>query len=479
MSLPAKKKTKIIATLGPASLDAKIIRSLIEKGVNVFRLNFSHGDHEQHARSIATIREQEKRFGATVAILADLQGPKIRTRECAAAGTITLKKGDKVVITSKKELCTEKIISIDYPGLEREIRAGQLVMINDGAIRLCVDKVNAATARIDCTVQAGGKFSSHKGVNFPNVKLKVPSLTVKDRRDLAFILTTDVQYVALSFVRTAGDVGSLRKIIDRKRPDLKIIAKIEKPEAAAAIDDILKVTDGIMVARGDLGVEASPFEVPVLQKILITKANAAGKQVIVATQMLESMIEHPLPTRAEATDVANAIFDGTDAVMLSGETAAGAYPVEAVEMMTRIAQTAEESPYFHREIVDLCQETTTPSCSVCEAAAWASRDLGGAPVCVFTLSGDTAFYLSKIRNQSPIYAFSPNEKTVALLSLAWNVTSFHSSFDKHIAEQILHAERHLVKCGFVTKGDRIVILSGTSSVRGATNLMRVKRVGEE
>jgi pyruvate kinase len=478
MLLPVKK-IKIVATLGPASQDPRVIRALMQKGVNVFRLNFSHGEHVQHGRAIRVVREQSRRLGAPVAILADLQGPKIRTRECASAGPVALKRGARVAITSKKGVCTSEVISIDYPQLEREIRPGQIIMINDGAIRLRADRVDAASCRIDCTVLAGGAYGSHKGVNFPNVKLRVPSLTAKDRRDLSFILGSDVQYIALSFVRSAGDITALRKIVRRSRPDLKIIAKIEKPEAAAAIDGILAVADGIMVARGDLGVEASPFEVPILQKTLIAKANAAAKTVIVATQMLESMIEHPLPTRAESTDVANAIFDGADAVMLSGETAVGSYPVEAVEMMTRIAQTAEQSPYFRRTMVDLSQNCPSSSCAVCEAAAWASQDLGGVPVCVFTLSGDTAMYLSKIRNQSPLFAFSPNEQVVAMLSLAWNVTAFRIPFDKRIHELASRAERQLIARRLVNKGDLIVLVSGTTPVRGATNFMRVKRVGED
>jgi pyruvate kinase len=473
------KKTKIVATLGPASRDPHVIRALVEKGVNVFRLNFSHGLHDEHALAIKTIREQTLKIGSSVAILADLQGPKIRTRETAGGQPVVIKRGARIIITSKPAICTDELVSIDYLHLEREIKPGQLIMINDGAIRLRAEKIDLAARSVTCIALSGGTYGPHKGVNFPNVKLRVPSLTAKDRRDLAFILAHDIQYIALSFVRSAGDVAALRRIVDRARPDMKIIAKIEKPEAAAAIGEILNVADGIMVARGDLGVEASPFEVPVLQKSLIAQANDAAKTVIVATQMLESMIEHPLPTRAEATDVANAIFDGADAIMLSGETAVGTYPAEAVDMMTRIAQTAENSPYFSRAMVDLCQDVPSSSCAVCEAAAWASHDLCGAPVCVFTRSGATALYLSKIRNQSPLFAFSPSEQVVKMLSLAWNMTAFHIPFEKHMADIIRCAERQLLAHKSVKNGDRIVIVSGTTPTRGATNFMRVKRVGEE
>ncbi|MGA2507377.1 MAG: pyruvate kinase [Chitinispirillaceae bacterium] len=473
------KKTKIIATIGPASINPEIIKRLIQQGVNVFRLNFSHGDHAIHGNSIKTIREQAGKLGISVAILADLQGPKIRTGICAANGPIAVQKSSKVIITSRKKTCTEKLISIDYPHLEREIRPGQLIMINDGAIGLRVDSVDRKARSAACTVLSGGSYSSHKGVNLPNVALRIPSLTVKDRRDLAFILNADVNYIALSFVRSALDVSALRTIVDRKRPELKIIAKIEKPEAAKAIDSILSVSDGIMVARGDLGVETSLFEVPVLQKDLITKANAAGKLVIVATQMLESMIEHSAPTRAESTDVANAIFDGTDAIMLSGETAVGAYPVLAVEMMTHIAESAEQSSYFHTGIIDLSAGGRRSAHAVCEAAAWASRDLGGAPVCVFTLSGDTALYLSKIRNQSRLFAFSPDKNVVNMLSLAWNVTPIHIPFARHMADLMRDAENALLKRKCAKKGDAIVVVSGTTPVRGATNFLRVKKIGEE
>jgi pyruvate kinase len=472
-----RKKIKIVATIGPASRNPETIKKLIAAGVNVFRLNFSHGDHATHRSAITMIRSASGSLGQPVAILADLQGPKIRTGKTIDDKPITLRTGARVDVTSSMVECNDRIISVDYNGLEKEIGPGQKIMINDGAIRLAAKRVDPKRKRVECVVESGGVYGSHKGVNLPDVALSIPSLTEKDRHDLRFILKQDVQYCALSFVRKAADVEALRKIVRRTRPDVRIIAKIEKPEAADAIDSILNVADGIMVARGDLGVEAQPCDVPVLQKTLIARANASGRIVIVATQMLESMIEHPLPTRAESSDVANAVFDRTDAVMLSGETAVGRFPVEAVAMMARIANAAEGSVFFKSDLLDLSTRGCRSAHAVCEAAAWASRDLGGAPVCVFTLSGDTAIYMSKIRTIAPIFAFSPVNNVVRQLSLAWNVTPFHIPFEKHLDDLMTDAEKLLLRNRLVKKGDQLIVVSGATPVRGATNIMRIKRVG--
>jgi pyruvate kinase len=472
------RKIKIVATIGPASRNPDTIQKLITAGVNVFRLNFSHGDHTVHRSAITMIRKASGALGRPVAILADLQGPKIRTGKTRNDEPVTLRTGARVYLTSSVAECGDRIISVDYSGLEKEIGPGQKIMINDGAIRLRVKRIDQKQKRVECLVESGGVYSSRKGVNLPDVALSIPSLTQKDLRDLRFIAGQDVQYCALSFVRRAADVEELRKKFRRLRPDIRIIAKIEKPEAAAAIDGILDVADGIMVARGDLGVEALPCDVPVLQKTLITRANACGRIVIVATQMLESMIEHPLPTRAESSDVANAVFDGADAIMLSGETAVGKYPLEAVTMMARIAGTAEASPFFKSDLRDLSTRGCRSAHAVCEAAAWASRDLGNAPVCVFTLSGDTALYMSKIKNQAPIFAFSPDRNVVRELALAWNVTPFHIPFRKHVDDLMTGAEKTLLKGTWVKKGDPLVMVSGATPVRGATNIMRIKKVAE-
>lgn len=476
---PVPKKTKIVATVGPASADAEMIRSLITEGVNVFRLNFSHGDHETHEQNVQTIRKMSATLEQPVGILADLQGPKIRTGKTPEDRSIFLKKDTEVMLTAAPVVCSETLISIDYQNLANEISEGNFVVLNDGAVRLQVIHVDKISGKIRCIVISGGTYSSRKGVNLPNVPLRISALTKKDRVDLDFILTLDIQLIALSFVRSAADVRTLREAMGDRRPDIKIIAKIEKPEAAAAIDEILEVADGIMVARGDLGVEASPYEVPILQKNLIRRAAVAQKPVIVATQMLESMIEHPLPTRAESSDVANAIFDGVDAVMLSGETAVGAYPKEAVQMMAQIAKSAEQSSYLQHERIRNYGETRVSAKALYEAAAWASAELSHIPICVFTLSGDTALYMSKIRTPAPVFAFSPDVNVVNMLSLAFNVTAFQIVFKSHIADLAADAEQMLLKRTTVRQGDRIVLVSGTTPTRGAANHMQIKQVGEK
>jgi pyruvate kinase len=472
------KKVKIVATIGPASNNSEIIKKLLLGGVNVFRLNFSHGTHEAHKQAINTIRQQSKILGVETALLADLQGPKIRTGITPEDKPVNLKSGTTVILTSEKCVCTNTVISVDFKDLSKSVNKGQLVMINDGAACLQIEKINADET-ISCRVLSGGMYSSHKGVNFPNVDLPIPSMTTKDKKDLSFILQNDIQYVALSFVRSAEDIKKLRKLIVKYRNDLKIIAKIEKPEAAKRIEEILSVADGIMVARGDLGVEMSVPYVPIVQKQIIESANRLGKLVIVATQMLESMIKSSIPTRAESTDVANAVIDGTDAVMLSGETATGDFPVETVKIMTNIVQIAESSDYVHHGIIDLAITNKYPPNAICEAANWACRDLGGIPVCVFTISGNTAFYMSKIRCNSPIFVFTPDIQVQRQLALAWNVYPFLLAFSTNIAELYVNAEKILLKDGYVKNGDLIALVSGSTPIEGATNSLRIKKVGEK
>jgi len=324
-----------------------------------------------------------------------------------------------------------------------------------------------------------GTYASHKGVNFPKTELSVPALTEKDLQDLAFILTQNAHFIALSFVRRPEDLIQLKQNVGQSSQKVRIIAKIEKPQAAARIDEILTVCDGIMVARGDLGVEMSLAQVPTLQKDLIHQANQAGKTVIVATQMLESMIQHYNPTRAEVSDVANAILDGTDAVMLSGETATGQYPVETVETMREIISATESSSYYKRTPVDLTLSGRNVSHAMCEAAAWASRDLQDIPILIFTLSGETAWYMSKIRPQAPIWAFSPDSVVVAQLALAWNTRAFQIPFEGDLNRLIGIAEKKLVQAGVVKDTAQIVIVSGTLPLKGATNFVRVKPVGDK
>ena len=471
------KRVKIIATLGPASSSVDIIRLLIQQGVNVFRLNFSHGDHATHKKAITTIGQAAAALGTEVGILADLQGPKIRTRKTADDQPVTVTSGTRITITARNNTCTDTVIAIDYPGIAEEISKGQDILINDGAIQLKVTG-KKANGDLSAIVVSGGDYSSRKGVNFPDVDLSIPSLTAKDRKDLSFIMKQDIQFVALSFVRKAEDITVLRKILGKKAKHLKIIAKIEKPEAARRIDAILKEVDGIMVARGDLGVEATPYAVPIIQKDLINKANGAGKLVIVATQMLESMINNVLPTRAESTDVANAIIDGADAIMLSGETAMGKHPAEAVGTMSKIATADEDSKYTRRKLVDHTIIERFPPHALCEAAVWAGNDLGGLPLCVYTITGETALYLSKLRYNAPVYAFSPDMQVVRFLSMAWNICSILLPFSENIVQLHTDGEELLLKLKCIKKGDQIGIISGTNAIPGATNTFRIKMIGE-
>jgi pyruvate kinase len=472
------KKTRIIATLGPASQRLEIIEALIHSGVNVFRLNFSHGDHETHRKTLRLIETASKNTGFQPAILADLQGPKIRTGKTLNDAPVLLEMGKKVNVTADPVECTSDVISISYPHLIQDLEVGNIFLLNDGAVGLKVVHKPAGKNYLECEVLNSGSYSSRKGVNFPYAKLTISAITEKDRADLAFILQENFQFVALSFVRKPADLEELQSLIQPSRKPIRIIAKIEKPEAAVQIDAILRKCDGIMVARGDLGVETALQDVPIIQKNLIQKANQQGKIVIVATQMLESMIEKPSPTRAEATDVANAILDGTDAVMLSGETAAGQYPVQAVTTMSRIIEVAEASSYFSREMRNLNLEPHLPAHAVGEAAAWASQDLKNIPILVFTISGETAWYLSKIRPQAPIYAFSPDAVIVAQLALAWNVQAFQVPFEENLVKLIALAEEKLLIGNYVKTGELVVILSGTMPLQGSTNFMRIKQIGE-
>jgi pyruvate kinase len=471
------KKTKILITLGPASSSPRTVEQLLRGGADCFRINFSHGSIDQHAAAIRTVRAAGAKLGRYPGILCDLQGPKIRTGKTPGDAPITLTRGSQVSLTSTDRLCSASEISITYPRLTDDLTEEQSILINDGAIRLKILTIDRRKKTIICEVANTGAFSSHKGVNFPGARLSVPSLTAKDKKDLAFILDQDINYIALSFVRRPEDVAALARLVRRRRADIAIIAKIEKPEALLHSAAIMRACSGIMVARGDLGVETSPYGIAVLQKNLINEANHLGKIVIVATQMLESMIERPQPTRAESTDVANAILDGADAVMLSGETSVGGFPVAAVETMATIARITEASTYYPTDPVNLTTIRHHAPHAICEAAAWASRDLGNVPVIIFTASGDTALYLSKIRNHSPIFAFTPCERVAAKLSLAWNVTPFILPFNDDLAELQRDAERILLGRRLVKKRDVVLMVGGTIAARGATNFLRTKKVG--
>ncbi len=472
------KKTKIIATLGPSSRDLQTITELLQNGADVFRLNFSHGTHEDHAQSIALVKEAAAALGINPAILADLQGPKIRTGRTPQDQAITITRDSTVYITSQISECTAENIYVDLPDLDRDLKVGDSIILNDGVLSLVVVAIEADLFRVKCRALNTGTYSSRKGVNFPNAHLSVPSITQKDRDDIEFIRTQPVDFVALSFVRRAEDIVELKKILGADLNHLRIIAKIEKPEAAADIDRIIDTCDGIMVARGDLGVETPIANITILQKDLIRHANAKAKTVIVATQMLESMMDRLIPTRAEASDISNAILDGCDAVMLSGETAAGKYPVAAVSMMAKIIDATENSHYFlHAHKTLIIDNSNFSRRAICNAALIASDKLGSVPIVVFTEDGEDVWYLSKLRPAGSLYAFSHSVNIVRQLALSWDTRAVLVD-DMNQTELIESIEKHIVDAGFAKVGESIILINGSSKDSWGANSLRVKKVGE-
>ena len=469
------RRTKIVCTIGPASRSPRMIERMMRAGLDVARLNFSHSSHADHARSIAHLRETSRRLGKPIAILADLQGPKIRTGALAGGGPVTLRTGQRFVITTARVLGDSTRVSTTFRPLPREVRKGDRILLSDGLIELRVQGVRGA--EVSCEVVNGGELGEHKGINLPGVHLRVPALTVKDRADLAFALAHDVNYVAVSFVRRPEDVVQAKAAIRRARKDTPVIAKLEKPEAIENLDAILRVADGVMVARGDLGVEMNLERVPVVQKEIIARAREFRRPVITATQMLESMTQNPRPTRAEASDVANAIFDGTDAVMLSAETAAGCYPVESVAMMARIIEQAEASIRDFPRAVPMEQMKVAET--VAELACHASRELHMKVIAVFTHSGFTARLVSRYRPQTPIIAFSPESETRRRLALIWGVVAKNIRDVRKIDGLAQIAEKRLLEERLVRKGDVITIVAGTPmGVRGTTNFMKFHTIGD-
>jgi pyruvate kinase len=451
-----------------------MIRKLIDAGMDVARLNFSHGTHEEHAQNIASLREAAVLMKKPIAILADLQGPKIRTGALAGGGSVALRTGQKFVITTAKVLGDSTRVSTIFRPLPHEVKPGDRILLSDGLIELRVERVRSH--EVHCQVVNGGILGEHKGINLPGVQLHVPALTEKDRLDLRFALKQGVDYIAVSFVRRAEDVVLAKSLIRRAKKDTPVIAKLEKPEAIENLEEILRVSDGVMVARGDLGVEMNPECVPVVQKNIIARAREFRRPVITATQMLESMTENPRPTRAEASDVANAIFDGSDAVMLSAETATGRYPVEAVSMMARIIEQAEES--IHEYPRPATQERLKVPETVAELVCHASRELHMKLIAVFTHSGFTARLVSRYRPLVPIVAFSPEAHTRRRMALLWGVTPRSISDIKKIDGLAMIAEKRLMEERLVRKGDVIGIVAGTPmGIRGTTNFMKFHVIG--
>src|SRR5246500_1968830 len=471
----AFRHSKIVCTIGPASRSPRIIERLLQAGMDVARLNFSHGSHANHAENIANLRAATLNLRKPVAILADLQGPKIRTGPLAGGVPVVLRAGQKFVITTARVLGDSTRVSTVFKPLPREVHRGDRILVSDGLIELRVLQVR--DREVICEVVNGGALGEHKGINLPGIKLRVPALTPKDREDLLFALKHGANYIAVSFVRRPEDVLLAKTLVRRAGKDTPVIAKLEKPEAIENLEGILRVSDGVMVARGDLGVEMNPEQVPVVQKNIIARAREFRRPVITATQMLESMTLNPRPTRAEASDVANAIFDGSDAVMLSAESASGKYPIEAVSMMARIIHEAEASiQEFPRPTT--AQEQLKVAETVAELVCHASRELHMKLIAVFTHSGFTARLVSRYRPLVPIVAFSPEAATRRRMSLFWGVTSRGISDIKKIDGLADLAEKRLLEERLVKKGDVIGIVAGTPmGIRGTTNFMKFHVIG--
>ncbi|MGQ9753379.1 MAG: pyruvate kinase [Thermaceae bacterium] len=469
------KRTKIVATLGPKSSSKELIRALAEAGVDVFRLNFSHGTQEEHRERARLVREVGQELGKTLAILQDLQGPKIRTGRFRT-GQVRLEPGQTFTLTTEPVEGDETRVFVSYEGLPEDVGAGQILLLDDGRIQLRVEKVEGT--EVHTRVEVGGVLSNHKGVNIPGADLSVPALSEKDVDDLALGAELGVDWVAVSFVRSRDDLLLARHYLARFGSRARLMAKVEKPSAVARFDEILEEADGIMVARGDLGVEMPLEEVPIIQKRLILKAIAAGKPVVTATQMLESMVQNPFPTRAEASDVANAIFDGTDAVMLSAETATGSYPVEAVVMMRRIAEAVEGSPeFFHRLSVLRPAPTPTTQDAIAQAASEIVEAVDAKAIVVFTATGSSARRIARTRPRVPVLALTPDPDVRNQLALVWGVYP-HLARDPVDTDDMVRIALQEVKAlGLAKVGDRVVIEAGVPfGVRGTTNLLRVERV---
>jgi len=468
------KNTKIICTIGPASQKPEIIKELILAGMNVARLNFSHGSYEEQENKFRMIQEASKELGIPVAILQDTKGPEIRLRDFAN-GKEELKAGQTFTLTTEEIAGTSEKVSISYKQLPKDVEEGMAILLDDGLIELKVEKVTDTD--IVCTVINGGFVSNKKGVNVPGAELSMPFISEVDREDILFGIKMGFDFLACSFVRSKEDVLEVRKILNEHGAKTKVIAKIENMQGIRNLADILEVSDGIMVARGDMGVEIPLEEVPVIQKKMIKKAIAAGKQVITATQMLESMTKNPRPTRAEATDVANAIYDGTTAIMLSGETANGQYPVEAVQMMTRIAQRAElDIDYinrFQRAEMHGADVTNAISHATCTTAV----DLKAAAIITVTMSGFTAEMIARYKPNCPIIACSMDERVCRQANMLWGVRPLHIDRKDSAEELFKEGVRRAVEAGYVKKGDTVVLTAGVPlGVSGKTNMIRVEEV---
>ena len=467
--MSSHRSTRILATLGPASSSPEMIRKLAEAGADVFRLNFSHGTHADHGARFAAIRQVEKEIGRPLAVIADLQGPKLRIGTFAN-GPVTLTAGQTFRLDLNTTAGDATRVHMPHPEIFAALKPGRTLLLDDGKMRLRVDE--CANDYANTTVLAGTRLSDRKGVNVPDTVIPLAALTEKDLKDLAYALEIGVDFVALSFVQRPEDVSEARKLVGNKA---WLISKIEKPSAVEHLERIIELSDALMVARGDLGVEMLPEEVPAIQKHMVRLCRVAGKPVIVATQMLESMISSPTPTRAEASDVANAVYDGTDAVMLSAETASGDYPVEAVTIMDRIARKAEADPLY-RSIIDAQKlpHEKTASDAITSAAKDVATTIGAAAIVTYTSSGSTALKASRERPDVPILCLTSNADTMRRCSLAYGVRAAQLPELKTFAETVEHAVRIAAQLGIATKGQRIVITAGVPfGTSGSTNILRI------
>ena len=468
-------KTKIVATLGPASSDKETLLEMARNGMNVCRLNLSHGKHEDLEKVIHTIREINLENNSHISILADLQGPKIRTGE-VQGGSVQLASGSKIKFVVKKQLTNSETIFINYKNFLNDVQKGERVLIDDGKLVLEILDVDDTFA--EAMVLFGGPLSSRKGVNLPNTKLSIPSLTPKDLIDLEFALKMDVRWIGLSFVRTANDVLHLKELIHEAGKDSKVIAKIEKPEAVADMDAIIDATDGIMVARGDLGVEIPMQDVPLIQKALVKKARKKFKPVIIATQMMENMITNISPTRAEVNDVANAVMDGADAVMLSGETSVGDHPIEVIRAMYKIVTRTEEyKGIYFKDIKVRHSEERFVSDAICKSAVELAQNSEAKGIVTMTFSGYTTFRVASYRPNCLIFVFTSNQKILDMLSLVWGVRGFYYNKFVSTDHTIEDVRKSLKKSGYVVDGDYVIhVASMPISDKGSSNMLKLSLV---
>jgi pyruvate kinase len=471
------RRAKIICTIGPSCDTESIVRDLMRLGMDVARLNFSHGTHSEHARTIARLRDVARKEKRSICILQDLQGPKIRTGPLKEHAPVALKAGSRLTITPRQIPGTPSLISTTFERLAGEVRPGARILLSDGLIELRVVRVRDDD--VQTRVVNGGILGEHQGINLPGAALSIPALTEKDRADLEFGLEHDVDIVALSFVRSSSDVRSAKQIIAAHRSDVPVIAKLEKPQALKQLEEIFEVADGVMVARGDLGVEMPPEKVPVIQKYVIRRSSDWRKPVIIATQMLESMIDNPRPTRAEASDVANAIFDGSDAVMLSAETASGRYPREAVAMMSKIVVEAESNMAEFTHPRRRQSRRLSIAEAICESVAHAAEDLRMGAIAVFTETGSTARLISKYRPQAEIYAFSRAVPVCNRMNLFWGVRPIRRDQALNAEGMLRAAEQELLRQNRVKAGDIVGVVAGTQMASGSTNFMRLHVVTAE